>query len=134
MDVNFYVRDMQSVIVATDTRRQENSHRFFKFCKKLIYFNFVFFHRIAVEVGDYELCFDNSFSYQASKTVYFDVFLEDKDGSVDDLQYRDLAYRFEDAHASLEDFRVNYHFLMRKSNYMYTFNLIILANVSSYQK
>lgn len=36
------------------------------------------------ESGDYQMCFDNSFSYQARKVVFFEVYLLDENGSFDD--------------------------------------------------
>ena len=33
-------------------------------------------HKIPIKgLGDYQICFDNSFSYQARKVVYFEVYL-----------------------------------------------------------
>lgn len=41
--------------------------------------------------GDYQLCFDNTFSYQTSKIVYFQIFVFDKEGNSDDLEYSKLT-------------------------------------------
>ena len=37
------------------------------------------------EVGDYKICFDNTFSYLSSKTVYFEILNENEDEDYDDL-------------------------------------------------
>lgn len=34
--------------------------------------------------GDYQFCFDNTFSYQSRKVVYFEVFLTDAEGNIED--------------------------------------------------
>lgn len=36
------------------------------------------------EAGDYQLCFDNRFSYQARKVVYFEIYLFDEHGNVEE--------------------------------------------------
>lgn len=36
------------------------------------------------ESGDYQLCFDNSFSYQTRKVLFFELFLLDENGSFDE--------------------------------------------------
>lgn len=46
---------------------------------------------VAVVKGDYQLCFDNTFSYQASKIIYFQIFIFDQHGSSDDLDYSKLT-------------------------------------------
>lgn len=34
--------------------------------------------------GDYQICFDNSFSYQTRKVLFFELFLLDENGSFDE--------------------------------------------------
>ena len=38
------------------------------------------------EHGDYKICFDNSFSYLSSKTVYFEILNENEDEDYDELR------------------------------------------------
>ena len=43
-------------------------------------------HRLeSVEPGDYQICFDNSFSYQARKVVFFEIYLYDADGNLEEV-------------------------------------------------
>lgn len=56
---------------------------FLLFCAGLPYNN---------RAGDYQLCFDNSFSYQHRKIVFFEIFLYDKDGNLDELEYGKMAF------------------------------------------
>ncbi|KAI6187470.1 hypothetical protein M3Y98_00247300 [Aphelenchoides besseyi] len=49
-------------------------------------------HKIPLKgLGDYQLCFDNTFSYQARKVVFFEVFLTDSDGNMDDVDLSQFA-------------------------------------------
>ncbi|CEF71117.1 LD30746p [Strongyloides ratti] len=42
-------------------------------------------HKIPLKtLGDYQFCFDNTFSYQSRKVVFFEVYLLDEDGNIDD--------------------------------------------------
>ncbi|VDP22899.1 unnamed protein product [Onchocerca flexuosa] len=42
-------------------------------------------HKLSMkESGDYQLCFDNSFSYQTRKVLFFELFLLDENGSFDE--------------------------------------------------
>ncbi|KAJ1350213.1 hypothetical protein KIN20_005951 [Parelaphostrongylus tenuis] len=42
-------------------------------------------HRVDLKAaGDYQICFDNSFSYQARKVVFFEIFLLDEKGEADE--------------------------------------------------
>ena len=38
------------------------------------------------EHGDYKICFDNTFSYLRSKTVYFEILNENEDEDYDELR------------------------------------------------
>ena len=38
------------------------------------------------EHGDYKICFDNTFSYLSSKTVYFEILNENEDEDYDELR------------------------------------------------
>ncbi|CAJ0580146.1 unnamed protein product, partial [Mesorhabditis spiculigera] len=45
-------------------------------------------HKVEIkQVGDYQVCFDNSFSYQSRKVVFFEIFLYDQAGNLDDFDY-----------------------------------------------
>uniref|UniRef100_A0A1I7Z8S5 GOLD domain-containing protein n=1 Tax=Steinernema glaseri TaxID=37863 RepID=A0A1I7Z8S5_9BILA len=49
-------------------------------------------HKIDIkDHGDYQLCFDNTFSYQSRKVVFFEIFLFDADGNLDDLDIAKYA-------------------------------------------
>ncbi|TKR95053.1 hypothetical protein L596_009272 [Steinernema carpocapsae] len=49
-------------------------------------------HKIEIkELGDYQICFDNTFSYQTRKVVFFEVFLFDAEGNLDDLDVAKYA-------------------------------------------
>ncbi|CAD5227695.1 unnamed protein product [Bursaphelenchus xylophilus] len=50
-------------------------------------------HKIPVaQEGDYQFCFDNTFSYQSRKVVYFEVFLMDEHGNVEDIDIGQFAH------------------------------------------
>uniref|UniRef100_A0A7E4ZY89 GOLD domain-containing protein n=1 Tax=Panagrellus redivivus TaxID=6233 RepID=A0A7E4ZY89_PANRE len=49
-------------------------------------------HKIELKaLGDYQICFDNTFSIQSKKVVFFEVFLMDADGNYDDLDLSKFA-------------------------------------------
>jgi len=42
-------------------------------------------HRIEnPEAGDYQICFDNTFSYQSKKIVFFEIYLYDSEGNLEE--------------------------------------------------
>lgn len=42
-------------------------------------------HKIELtQAGDYQLCFDNSFSYQTRKVVFFELYLYDAEGNLEE--------------------------------------------------
>lgn len=53
-------------------------------------------HRVSVkadeEKGEYQLCFDNSFSYTERKVVFFEIFLYDQNNQLDEIDYSGLAF------------------------------------------
>lgn len=60
-------------------------------------------HRVAIENrGDYQICFDNTFSYQARKVVFFEIYLFDKDGNLDDIDVGKLAPQDEETKKRIE--------------------------------
>ncbi|CAJ0918149.1 unnamed protein product, partial [Mesorhabditis belari] len=70
-------------------------------------------HKIEVkQPGDYQFCFDNAFSYQARKVVFFEIFLYDAAGNLDDFDYAraglqdaNLKKRMEDLGVTVEVFQ-----------------------------
>ncbi|PAV77884.1 hypothetical protein WR25_05914 [Diploscapter pachys] len=49
-------------------------------------------HRINIDqTGDYQVCFDNTFSYQTRKVVFFEIFLFDANGNIDEPSVAGLA-------------------------------------------
>ncbi|VDL74077.1 unnamed protein product [Nippostrongylus brasiliensis] len=49
-------------------------------------------HRLDLSLGgDYQFCFDNSFSFQSRKVVFFEVFLMNEHGQVDDVDMEKAA-------------------------------------------
>ena len=44
------------------------------------------------EPGEYQICFDNTFSYQTRKVVYFEVYLYDKDGNLEEEDITKYAF------------------------------------------
>uniref|UniRef100_A0A914X5Q0 GOLD domain-containing protein n=1 Tax=Plectus sambesii TaxID=2011161 RepID=A0A914X5Q0_9BILA len=64
-------------------------------------------HRVEIKtLGDYQICFDNTFSYQTRKVVFFEIFLFDKDGNLDDLDVAKLANQDSTLNAQMEAFGV----------------------------
>lgn len=68
LDINFLVKNPRNVQIAYDFKKREGSHR-------------IDVSDPANGFGDYAFCFDNSFSMQAKKHVFFEIFLLDKDGN-----------------------------------------------------
>ncbi|GMR48350.1 hypothetical protein PMAYCL1PPCAC_18545 [Pristionchus mayeri] len=49
-------------------------------------------HKVELkESGDYQVCFDNSFSYQTRKVVFFEMFLFDEKGQLDEIDIARLG-------------------------------------------
>jgi protein ERP2 len=49
-------------------------------------------HKIDIkQLGDYQICFDNTFSYQARKVVYFEVYIYDAEGRLEDFDISKFA-------------------------------------------
>jgi len=88
-DISFYIKNPHGVIVAQDSKRSENVRKI----------------DVSINKGDYEICFDNSFSFQASKTVFFEIILEDKNGSSDDIAYGNIAIKVQQIAIAIEEFR-----------------------------
>jgi len=67
LDIGMVIRSPSGVNVVNDLRKNDGNHRL----------NFKDPHH---GYGDYAFCFDNSFSMQAKKTVFFEFFLLDDKG------------------------------------------------------
>lgn len=73
MNINFMVVNPAQTTVAQFLQRTDGTQR------------------IEVQVrGDYQICFDNTASYQEGRTVFFEIFLYDKDGNLDDDDFGDM--------------------------------------------
>ncbi len=61
--------------------------------------------------GDYQICFDNTYNYNQRKVVFFEIFLYDQEGRLDELDFDGLSPDLEkigdDIGMSTEDFQVN---------------------------
>lgn len=71
-------------------------------------------HRIDLDQpGDYQVCFDNSFSYQTRKVVFFEIFLFDANGNLDEADLSamaqtdaDLSAKMNELGVTIDDFHV----------------------------
>jgi len=43
--------------------------------------------------GDYQLCFDNTFSYSDRKVVFFEIFLYDENNQLENIDYNAMAFK-----------------------------------------
>jgi len=75
LNINFLLTNPQGTLLIQDLRRTDNSHKI----------------DVAQVKGAYQLCFDNTFSYQASKVVFFQIFLFDATGSTEELEMSKLS-------------------------------------------
>ncbi|KAK0406193.1 hypothetical protein QR680_018425 [Steinernema hermaphroditum] len=66
MDIDFIVTNPRGEVIVSDQRQTYGEHKILLDEKN--------------ERGDYQFCFDNSFSYQVSKMLYFEVMLLDTKG------------------------------------------------------
>jgi protein ERP2 len=69
MDINFKLLSPRGHPIVAEFRKSEGTHS----------------HH-GEELGDYKICFDNTFSYVSSKTVYFEILNENEDEDYDDLK------------------------------------------------
>ncbi|EYC09275.1 hypothetical protein Y032_0061g3253 [Ancylostoma ceylanicum] len=64
-------------------------------------------HRLDLQTsGDYQVCFDNSFSYQSRKVVFFEIFLMNEKGEVDDMDLSGMAHKDAGLEKRMEEFGV----------------------------
>lgn len=75
LDINFRVMDPRGHPIMATFKKQDGT-----------------FNQKVNEVGDYKICFDNTFSYLSSKTVYFEMINENEE----EVDYDDLAGIFPD--------------------------------------
>uniref|UniRef100_A0A5S6PZQ0 GOLD domain-containing protein n=1 Tax=Trichuris muris TaxID=70415 RepID=A0A5S6PZQ0_TRIMR len=73
-DINLLVLDPKADVVVQETRNSEGSYQLDITAK-----------------GDYQICFDNTFSYQTAKAIFFQVELLRTDGTTDDFGANGLA-------------------------------------------
>jgi protein ERP2 len=67
-DINFHCKSPKGVQILADYKQSYGNHKIDILAEQNGY-------------GDYALCFDNSFSVQSKKHVFFELFLLDKDGN-----------------------------------------------------
>jgi len=75
LDINVLVSNPNGQVLIQDMKKMDATHKI----------------DVSTVKGDYQLCFDNSFSYQASKMIFFELFLTDKDGAVEQLDFQQMA-------------------------------------------
>ncbi|KAK6747962.1 hypothetical protein RB195_000895 [Necator americanus] len=64
-------------------------------------------HRLDLQSsGDYQVCFDNSFSFQSRKVVFFEIFLMNEKGETDDHDFAGIALKDGDLEKKMEEFGV----------------------------
>jgi len=68
LDINFKLIDPRGHPLFAEFKKSEGTHS----------------HK-ALDLGDFKICFDNSFSYLTSKTIYFEMVNENEDADYDDL-------------------------------------------------
>jgi len=75
LNINFLLSNPHGTLLIQDLRRTDNSHKI----------------DVSQVKGAYQLCFDNTFSYHASKVLFFQIFLFDAAGSTEDLDMTKLS-------------------------------------------
>lgn len=75
IDISFYLATPSGRILVSDLKKPENSHR-----------------TEASEEGDYRLCWDNTFSNFNSKTVFFEIIVENDDDDDDERDPWDIDF------------------------------------------
>lgn len=69
LDINFRLLSPRGHPLVAEFKQSEGAHS-----------------HLVEEVGDYKICFDNTFSYLSSKTVYFELLNENEEEEYDDLK------------------------------------------------
>ena len=67
---------------------------------------FVLCSNQADEGGEYQFCFDNSFSHISSKTVFFRITVTEVSTAHPDMDFADEAYELLPFEITLENFKV----------------------------
>lgn len=73
LDINFKLISPRGIQLVAEFRKPEGAHS-----------------HVVEELGDYKICFDNTFSYVSAKTVYFEILNENEDEEYDDLAMREI--------------------------------------------
>lgn len=74
-------------------------------------------HRIELnQPGDYQVCFDNSFSYQSRKVVFFEIFLFDAHGNLDETDLSAMARTDADLSSKMNELGVTIDEFHRRAN------------------
>lgn len=68
LDINFRITSPRGQPLVAEFKKMDGAHS-----------------HVIEELGDYKICFDNQYSYLASKTVYFELVNENEDEDYDDL-------------------------------------------------
>lgn len=74
LDTSFELSEPSGRILYADFKKSDNVHR----------------HKVVNVAGDYKFCFDNSFSRMNRKTIFFEVIIENEDGTQDDSWSNDI--------------------------------------------
>uniref|UniRef100_A0A914X948 GOLD domain-containing protein n=1 Tax=Plectus sambesii TaxID=2011161 RepID=A0A914X948_9BILA len=91
LDISLYLRSPKGIQLVNDYKKNEGDQR-------------IVLNEPNAGRGDYAFCFDNTFSMQSSKTVFFEFFLLDEKGEY--LNGFDQAFKQEEqAENQMEDFR-----------------------------
>jgi len=69
LDINFRLLTPRGQPIIAEFKKSEGSHS-----------------HLSEELGDYKICFDNTFSYMSSKTIYFEMLNENEEEEYDDLK------------------------------------------------
>lgn len=92
----------------------------------LLLFYIIIFRLKVEHVGDYQLCFDNSFSYQARKVVFFEIFLLDENNNIEEddiLKYAQSNLNseksFQEYNMTVSQLQVFLNFLIYKNIFKY---------------
>lgn len=73
LDTSFELAEPSGRILYADFKKSDNIHR----------------HKVNVE-GDYRFCFDNSFSRLNRKTIFFEIIIENEDGTQENAWKTDI--------------------------------------------
>lgn len=126
LNVNFMIL-LGAEVLVQEVMKTDGTH---KFVKILIKGRKWYFCRVEIkQIGDYQICFDNTFSIQSRKVVFFEVFLMDENGNVEDTDISSFAkndpnflQRMQEIGITISEFHVSI-FEFDKNNFICTFRL-----------